>query len=183
MPLPAQDNFNRADGGVGANWTAIRASGHTIVSNQCKGATAADHNISIWNADAFDPAHYSQALVVTQIAYSGLAVRGDVAGNCYVWLWTLGATGALYRVDAGTFTSLQTGVPAPANASVAKLTAEGSDLKMYIDGVQAGTTQTDATYATGAAGIYQYGDAGALIDDWEGGNLGAAATLYLLVAN
>lgn len=173
MSLPATDNFNRADGGVGANWTAIRSGGHEIVSNQCKGVTASDYNISIWNADAFDPDHYSQALVVTQTAYSGLIVRGDVGSNCYLWFWNLGVTGALYRIDGGSFTSLQTGITAPANALIAKMTAEGSDIKVYVNGVQEGSTEIDATYPTGAAGIFQYGDVGALLDDWEGGNLAA----------
>lgn len=183
MALPAIDDFNRSDGPVGSNWTALQnsagdAHGHQIDTNQCEAAAEA-YCFSVWNADAFNADHYSQFVVVNVIAYSGPVVRMPASGfvDGYLWLSSFGADGRLYRLDDGTLTQLQTGVGIPANGSVIKLTAEGADLKMFDDGAQVGSTQTDSTYATGAPGIWVAFNSGsnAKLDDWEGSNMAVGA--------
>jgi hypothetical protein len=192
MSLPATDNFNRADGGVGANWTALQnsgavASGHEVASNQVRGA-ASGFCYSRWNADVFNADHYSQAVGVNIATgfYLGPMVRMPASGAVegYWWMVNAGGTGTLYRVDGGLFTSVQASVPLPADASVVKLTATGTGLALYDDGVQVGTTATDATYASGSAGICNLRDVPiALMDDWEGGNMAAAVRRWILGAH
>lgn len=185
MALPATDNFNRADGAVGSNWTALQnssavASGHTIVSNQCKAIQGTgNYAFSFWNADTFGNDHYSQVVAANLAAYCGSMVRMPASGivDGYLLFNTLGGSTSLYRLDDGGFALLQSGFTAPAVNSVMKLSAEGTAIKCYDDGVQMGTTQTDATYGTGRAGIFGYNDGSpvvGLVDDWEGGNVGGA---------
>lgn len=183
MSLPATDNFNRADGAVGANWTAIRGGGHVVSSNQCAAATD-DFCISAWNADSFDNDQYSQHVVSQgpSSAYQAVPIRFSlVAIDGYYWIANLtpGTDGTLYRVDGGSFTAIQTNIPytGPANADVLRVEAEGSDLRCYVNGVQKGSTQVDATYASGAAAIgvsFTSGGIPCRADSWEGGNLAPA---------
>lgn len=182
MALPATDNFNRADGAVGSNWTALQnsggaATGHQIISNQCK-AGGEVYCFSRWNADSFAADQYSQWKAVNTNAYSGLMVRMNASGyvDGYQWLMYFGGvTGVLYRLDDGAFTQIANDPLQPASGSICKLTVEGSSLKMYDDGVQTGATQTDATYGTGSAGMFcAYVSGAAIVDDWEGGNVGGA---------
>jgi hypothetical protein len=79
---------------------------------------------------------------------------------------------ALYRLDNGVFTFLQT-VSATTNGDTLRLEIEGDTLRAYINGVQTGIDQVDATYASGSAGILCFDTTGS-VDDWEGGNIGAA---------
>jgi len=182
MSLPATDNFNRADGGVGSNWTALQnasavASGHTIVSNQCKAIQGTgNYAFSYWNADTFPADHYSQVVAANLAAYCGIVVRMPSSGmiDGYLLFNTLGGSTNSYRLDDGAFTLMASGLTAPAINSVMKITAESSAIKYYDDGVQMGTTQTDATYGTGRAGIFGYNDGSpvvGLVDDWEGGSI------------
>jgi hypothetical protein len=184
MSLPATDSFNRADGGVGANWTALQnnaaaANGHEIVSNECRAVQGTgSYAYSVWNADVFDADHYAQIKDVNAQPYAGPLVRGNASGpaDCYVFFNNLGSESRLYRADDGFFTLLQSGMSVPAAGSIVKLTAESSSLKLYDDGVQIGATATDATYGTGRAGIFAYNDGSGVgatgrLDDWEGGNM------------
>src|SRR5678815_3601317 len=72
-----RDNFNRADGGLGPNWTmdptwggGLFISGNTVVT-----PTSGGH---YWTANAFGPDQYSQIKLTGPIGtWSGLMVRGN----------------------------------------------------------------------------------------------------------
>lgn len=170
------DNFNRADGGVGANWTGT-LNNHAVISNQVA-ANAENFCLSFWNADAFPDDQYSQ-YQITQgpgSAYHGVTVRHASGTDAYYLLTIGGAAAAgIYRIDDGTFTAIQTGITtAFTNGDVIRLEAEGATLRAYENGAQVGTDQTDATYTAGAAGIglsFITGGAPVRGDDWEGGAL------------
>ena len=187
MSLPATDNFNRADGGVGSNWTALQNSvgntfGHEVFSNQCRGA-GSGYCFSAWTADTFDANQYAQIAMASSAAYIAPFVRAPSSGSADGYLWTLnnGADSRIYRIDDGVFTQLQNGISIPALNSVCKITADGSTLKAYDDGSQVGTSSTDGTYASGSAGMMTLRDTPiAYLDDWEGGNLGPPPAVFPL---
>ena len=56
----ASDNFNRADGALGANWTKPLASENNlvIVNNQVGVDTEDSHNYAFWSADSFSRGQY-----------------------------------------------------------------------------------------------------------------------------
>jgi hypothetical protein len=170
MALPATDDF-AGSGALSANWTAqlnsiARSSGVAL------GQTGAANSTAFWNADAFANDQYSQCVMTA--AFSGIGVRMAGTGggaDGYFMVGVSSAPAALYRLDNGVFTFLQT-VGATVNGDTLKLTIESTTLKAYINGVQTGTDQVDATYASGSAGILCFDTTGA-VDNWEGGNVGA----------
>src|SRR4029077_9100812 len=96
------DNFNRADGGMGANWVTDTSLNHplAIVSNTCQGSTAATHNIATYNASGVLPANqYAQCKVAVIGGYVGTVLRSDTAGNFYVCYYppSLGNSCTIYR--------------------------------------------------------------------------------------
>lgn len=138
--------------------------------------------MSFWNADTFGDDQYSEYTVAQGpgSAYQGVVVRAASGPDGYFWIANLSSpNGSLYRVDDGTFTELQGGIPGPTAVNdVLRLEAEGSNLRCYLNGVQTGSTQSDATYASGSAGVgvsFTSGGSPARGDDWEGGNLGGAS--------
>jgi hypothetical protein len=115
MSLPATDNFNRADGDIGANWTTVLVSGtrQVVATNKCQPSAGSGNVVVGWNADAFNADQYAQILVSTAAQHFGPAVRGDVSGAtdaCYFLQWTAaGANGAaLYKRAGGSFTQIGT---------------------------------------------------------------------------
>lgn len=171
MALPATDDFNRADAlDLGANWTNSTSydagAKIRIVSNTASVSGSARGPSAYWNADSFTADHYSQCVLGTAPDV-GPAVR--IATNqSYV---ISGSNHTLSKVTNGTsFSTLQT-LPSMAVGDTIKLTVEGSTLKVYKNGSQTGTNQTDATFSTGNPGLWGWTGA---MDDWEGGNMGAA---------
>lgn len=173
MALPATDNFNRADGGIGTNWTAQQST-FNVLSNQCVPSAAADTQ-AFWNADSFNADHYSQVVIATNNDYAGVAVRcsGTGAGsNSYTWL---NASLGIYKLVSGTYTNIQGG-NAISGGDTIKFTAEGTSLKIFKNAVQLNTTLTDSTHdgTSSAPGIYAFQVGAPALDDWEGDNIAAA---------
>lgn len=173
MALPASDSFNRADGAIGANWTAATiaaiSTGLAVSSNRSVSAVA-NYGMAFWNVDAFAVNQYSQATMISAVAYCGPGVRISAGGNGYIWLNTFGSDSRLIRLDGGSFNLIASGGTVPAAGSVIRVEGEGSVITAKDDGVFQ-MNATDATYTAGSAGLWHY-DVGAPQDDWEGGNLG-----------
>lgn len=173
MALPATDNFNRADGSPGANWTAVtlaaQSGGMTIVSNAL-GSVIDNYGAAIWTADTLANNQYAQAVLTPYASYCGPVVRASAGLDGYMWNPNFGADGRLYRVDDGGLTQLVSGLSIPANGSTCRLEAESSTLRVYDDGAQVGTDTTDATYASGTGGLWA-GGSYYFNDDFEMGDL------------
>ena len=93
----AADNFNRADGALGANWTAISDGAMAIASQQVVG-TAGKTTGETWSASAFTSDQYSQVQVTsTPLSggqWIGAAVRVQGSGQTgYVgiYYWNSGS--------------------------------------------------------------------------------------------
>jgi hypothetical protein len=174
MALPATDTFTGANNDpLSANWTTAQG-GFAIWNNAAYGTDGAVLNLAFWNADAFAADQYAQATLAATSNGAGLCVRMGVAKNGYGFSIVDTTEIKIDRFDAGIFTTLQSvsGLTIT-NGQLWRLEVSGSDIKVFQDGVQRGTTQVDATYTTGSAGLYAALASGAEIDNFEGGNLGA----------
>jgi hypothetical protein len=173
MSLPAQDTFNRAAGDVGANWTPQTGGFQVNAASECEGTAAGAYNQSFWNADAFANNQYSQGVYLGG-GFFGVAVRASgTAGsrNGYYCLLNQAGNSRVSKVVAGTITDLIApgSLPDPATNDLVKITAVGTTIAVYYNGILQGTT-TDSSLTTGSAGLMFY-DNNARLDTWEGGNI------------
>lgn len=188
MGVLATDDFNRADASdLGANWTKKGDQGSDdpplhIVSNQAAshlgyGATYC----MIYTGVACPDDHYSQGVIVNCTNFHGIAARVTDYNNCYVfgiastYFGGSSSTYRIWKVVAGTYTSLGTGTATRATSDVLKIEANGTAIKGYVNGVE-DVSVTDSSITTGDFGIWVFAtSAAARFDDWEGGDFAAAA--------
>ena len=88
----ASDNFNRANGSLGPNWTDISDGGLAIVSQAAAGTASAGISGDIWTAGTFTSDQYSQVAVTsTQLTggqWIGPMVRAQNGGqSAYVGIY------------------------------------------------------------------------------------------------
>ena len=179
---PASDNFNRADGALGANWTAI-SDGAMAISSQAVIGTAGATTGDIWTATTFASDQYSQ-IQVTSTPLSGgqwvaAAVRVQGSGqNAYAGLyyWNFGSPELmLFKRSGGAWAQLgstySSGV-LPAGTQL-EVSAVGSTISFLQNGVQR-ISVTDSSFTGGAPGIIAYGNSTA--DNWAGANATSGTT-------
>lgn len=181
MALPATDNFNRANGGTGANWTTQINAG-AIVSNAWQGPGGA-FGYEYWNADSFPDDQYGQGVlglagVASSQQYAGITLRAAGTGASFDNYFIYADNNNIYigKNVAGSFTLLQTISGESTNGDTYKATVESSTIKAYRSGVQIGSDQTDAAFTSGSVGV---GGLSGFLDDWEGGAIGTAPKRFL----
>ena len=176
------DDFNRADGSLGANWTDITDGGLSISSQAVLGSSSGLAG-DIRTGETYASDQYSQVEVTsTQLSggqWIGPAVRTQNGGqNTYlgIYFWNSGSPELrLYKRSAGTWIQLGSSYssgPLAAGTQL-KLTAVGSTISFLQNGV-ARITVSDSSFTGGAPGIISYGAATA--DNWTGGTATAPAT-------
>jgi hypothetical protein len=190
---PSTDNFNRANGAIGSNWTQPPASGATlnVSSNTVVASTTSTFCVAFWNGATFADDQYSQAKV-TQISGSageapGLIVRAKTGvDQCYV-MFPTSAGEKIFTYSGGSYTEIATtGGANVVNGNVIKFEALGSagsvTLNVYRNGSLLLTTTTGTVYTGGSPGINIIATTGTpSLDDWEGSNVsGAGAGQYAL---
>jgi hypothetical protein len=187
MALPASDNFNRANGALGTNWTVITG-GATIDTNVAETGGVGNDSASYWNADAFNGNHSSQIKVTTLNTDAnkdvGVVLRAQSGATTYYEVSVLGPAGAtavirIRKCSAGSNTSLNSGTFTVAAGDTFKADISGSTITAYVNGVSKLTT-SDGAITGGSAGIYTFVDSGtqtdAQLDDWVGDNVAAGLT-------
>lgn len=178
----AVDGFDRADGSLGSNWTALSDGAMSISGNQAIGVAAAIRG-DFYNAAVFAADQYSQCLMgsipLASGDFVGLTVRTAANGAaCYALLYfNNGGVPQLNiykRVVAGAFTQVTALVLAAAlpAGTVFTLVAEGPQITGYINSVAA-CTCIDTDVASGAPGIVSFDPVA--VDAWSGGNASTAA--------
>lgn len=179
--MSVSDSFNRVDAGdLGGNWAEI-THGMQIIGAKAYGVVNFVYQWCYYSGVSWGNDHSSQATAtVAGGTQMGVTVRTrNSSGNTGYVLMCSPAFRHLYRYDSGVGTLLQDYGGALANGDVLKLEAVGTTLKAYVNGLQIGTDQTDATYATGGApGIFMLGDAagGDALDSWVGTGEGVTGT-------
>ena len=178
----ASDNFARANGSLGPNWTDISDGGLAISSDAVIG-TVGSVTGDAWTANTFNSDQFSQVTVTsTQLTggqWIGPAVRVQNSGqNAYVALynWNSGSPELMLFKRSGGGWAQISGVysvsPLAAGTQL-ELTAVGSAITLYENGTQV-LSATDSSITGGAPGIMAYGNAEA--GSWSGGD--AASSSY-----
>lgn len=179
----ATDNFNRANGAIGANWTESGGGndGLNISSNQVASANeGAYDNAMFWNANSFNNNQYSKCTLKTIGSgnYAGPIVRANASDFVNAQCREGDAPEVnLYWYNGGAYTNIATQTSfAWAADDVMILDAEGSDFSFFVDDVEIiGGTNSSAP-ASGACGLSMYTTTTRL-DDWEGGNIIAGTSV------
>jgi len=180
--LTASDDFNRADGALGSNWTAMSDGALTISSQVVAGGNAGLSG-DTRTAETYQSDQYSQVQVTsTQLTGSqwiGPAVRSQNSGqDLYlgIYFWNGGSPELrLYERNSGGWTQLGSSYSTSglAAGAVLALTATGSTISFLLNGSPV-VTVTDTDLTGGAPGIMSYGTA--RVDNWVGGNNGGGSS-------
>jgi hypothetical protein len=104
--------------------------------------------------------------------YIGGGLRMSADGDGYAAI-SNGTTVYLNRYTNGSFDTTLATETAPAAGTLIRFEFSGSDWTLLFGGVEA-ASGTDATYATGAAGLGGYENVAGPLNDWEAGTPGGA---------
>jgi hypothetical protein len=178
----ASDGFNRADGPLGSNWTAMSDGAMTIRSRRVAGDSSGTSG-DTRTAKTYASDQYSQVQVtsiqLTGGQWIGPAVRSQNGGQKLylgVYFWNDGSPQLrLYKRTSGDFTQLGSSYPISGLVAGAmlRLIAAGSTVSFLLNGSPV-ITATDTSLTGGAPGIMASGTATA--DNWAGGNIPAGAS-------
>ena len=172
----ASDNFARADGSLGPNWTDISDGGLAISSGAVIGKVGSVTG-DAWTANTFTSDQFSQVAVTsTQLTggqWIGPAVRVQNSGqNAYLGMynWNSGSPQLiLFKRSGGGWAQISAAVsisPLAAGTQL-QLTAVGSAISLFENGIEV-VSATDSSITGGAPGIMAYGNG--QVDSWSGGN-------------
>ncbi len=172
---PYSDNFNRANGSLGANWTDMTVGGLAISNDNVVGTQAAGTSGDIYTGTTFGSDQSSQIQVTsTPIGagqWIGPAVRAQNGGqSLYLGIYW-GNNGnpelELFKLLNGAWTQLGSSFASGTLAAGSELTLSvtGSTLSFAENGVVE-ITATDTSLTGGAPAIMAYGTSTA--GDWVG---------------
>jgi hypothetical protein len=177
---PASDDFNRAAGSLGPDWTAIRDGGLSISPHAVTGGSGLAGDI--WTAGAFTSDQYSQIEVtstqLTRGQWIGAAVRAQNGGqDAYagIYYWNAGGQPelGLFKRSAGSWAQLGSYSSGPLAAGTQlRIIAVGSTIVFLENGVQR-LSVSDSSLSGGAPGIMIYGTGTA--GGWSGGDVAGIA--------
>lgn len=177
------DNFNRADSsGLGASWTGSLWAGEPtfdIVSNAAK--SAANYRSNYYNVSTFGPDAECYATWSGGRGWLYVRVNGTGATlNAYgCRAETTVGTNAIIRIDNGVETVLGAAFAIPTSGDQVGISAVGSTITCYYNGVSQ-ATRTDATYS--ASGYLGFEGAGTCVfDNFGGGTIVTATTAQNLM--
>ena len=110
------DNFDRADGGLGSNWTTVSGTAAPkIVSNNLRVGTANAVNSAYWSASTFGSDQFAQASLPNSSGAQygpGIAVRLSSTEGYFLWYGNSSNTVSLWRMDNSSgWTQLQQSGP------------------------------------------------------------------------
>jgi hypothetical protein len=165
----AYDNFNRANGAIGTNWT-VTSGGFNVAGNVLVGTGGT--NLAFWNAGAFSNAQFAQVTVASlngATDFVGVNVLLSAGNNGYTCVEN-NASLLLQKLTGGTGATLASSATAGAAGDVLRLeVAPGGALTCSRNGTTA-ISATDTTFTNGSPAIEQFGTV-ATMKNWSGGNL------------
>jgi hypothetical protein len=199
----ASDNFNRANGPIGTNWTdTLSAGGNFVVTNDLCGVDTENvHVEAFWSANSFSNNQFSQITLSSTGPWTGVILRADGgldpiytnSGSQFYLGFVFGPNdyrienwldNAYYQESVGSTETWQTN-------DVLRLEISGSTnslITMYRNGnpVLLWLITNPAYERTGGSpgiGIYSRTGAGLTLSDWEGGNLNPDTNAPTVPAN
>lgn len=186
MTQLAADDFERADGALGANWTAQGNydSAPVILSGRAApgGASQGDNSAARYTGISWPDDQYSEITpaVVPTTGNGGVAahIRIGAAANrdCYGIAGDQSAT-QLYKFVLSSYTQLGTSGPGIAAGDTLRVWAVGTSIYASKNGsLICGSPITDGDQTAGDAGIQIEGTT-ARIESWTGGTPSTATSL------
>lgn len=179
----ATDDLNRADGGVGGNYTQFESySGLVILSNEVAG-TNEGSRASLRTAESYGADQYAEWTTPNDMtsAFTWGIVRGSGSGGSRSnYQGTVGTNGTAYyitRVLSGTSVDLASNTssgPAVSPGDRFRVEVVGTTIRLLRNDVEV-LSATDANLSSGAPGIGQYG-ANTRADDFEFGDIGGGSS-------
>ncbi|MCC6299252.1 MAG: DNRLRE domain-containing protein, partial [Anaerolineales bacterium] len=181
------DNFNRANGAIGNNWTGQNASSFTISSNQLAVNSSGLDSFVVWSPSSFgadQEAYVTLSQISASGAEQGIGLKAASNGTSAIKV-VYSASANVVKVM--TFTTAQGWVQRGSDIAVtfnngdqlgARAKANG-DVEVYKNGSLLGTVSVTAWphYAGGGyIGLWYSNVTGAIVDDFGGGNASASAT-------
>jgi hypothetical protein len=169
------DNFDRADGALGSNWTTVSGTAAPrIVSDNLRAGTASALNSAYWSTSTFGNDQFAQAILPDSSGTQygpGIAVRLSSTKGYFLWYGNSPDTVSLWRMgSSSSWTQLKQSGPLTVARStdVWGIQAVGSTVSGYQNGklvVQA----TDTDIKSGSPGVWLYNSSNQ-IDNWSGGD-------------
>lgn len=166
------DDFNRADSSnLGANWVEVSGD-WSIVSNQLSPGAAGGTIVLRAATVMAGNNNYAEVTIAATAAVShGVWCRGnsDITSG-YLWR-NDGTSWDLFSVVGGSFANIGTFAGAASPGDIAKVEADGSTIKGYVNGVER-VSVTDTNVATGTSvGIRSESSGSVLFDDFTGADV------------
>lgn len=159
--MSVSDTFNRADGGLGANWTS-QVQVPAIASNVAYGDAAGGYTTAFYSALSFSNDQTAQVLINNSVNYCAPGCRMSALGGSANW-YAHFSHAQLQKSVSGSVSTIASGWPISVGDTL-KVGAVGTTITAYVNGASVGSI-TDSALASGAAGIGFYNStAGA--DDW-----------------
>ncbi|MEU1272953.1 hypothetical protein [Streptomyces sp. NPDC005799] len=177
------DDFNRANGAVGANW--VDPTGLWVVTSQQLGPGSAGGTIYLRAATAMATNdHYAQiTITATAAASHGIWIRGNTTITQGYLVRNNGSSWDLFYVVGGSFTVIGTYAAAAAANDVVKLQAIGSAIKVYINETQR-ISVTDTVVPTGTnVGVRSDSTSAIRFDDFSAADISSGTTVALTLAS
>ena len=166
------DNFNRANGGLGSDWTT--SSGSPVVNSNRFCTSASGSALAYWSSSAVASDQFSKGNAISVLAgnrYVYFGVRMGSGGRGY-FIKTDGSNSwIVYRASGGSDQVLQTLNTIFSSSDVAEIKVNGSTLSAYKNGFQIGVNQTHSALTSGSPGLGVSPDNNTSADNWQGGGL------------
>jgi len=183
MAVIATDDFNRANGAIGANWSDVDStflvSSNTAIPNSYASDAVVRYSAATWPNDQYCLAaiRASGGGIGTGI---GLVLRCSTSVQTY-YRFVVDVTGVdIGRVVTGAFTPITTRATTwgiVTASDILKCEIQGTTIRVYKNGVQLGADITDANIASGQPGLgYSSTGSDSFLDNWEGGDFSTPAT-------
>jgi hypothetical protein len=179
-PPVIEDNFDRADGGLGSNWTIRMGDNMAIEDGEVvTNGVDAEDQMAVWNADVLGNDQFSRWTVRSSQhgnLYPGLIVRGNMSGNlnCYFYNSSMNGNNGIAKFVDNDYSRLGDELFTTwNNEDIMELRAVGNVVSIWKNGVMVASRE-DSTFASGAPGIAQnaLGSEHTLkCDSWVGGEL------------
>jgi Putative esterase len=172
------DNFNRANGPLGANWTTVPGTSvPKIVSNTLRAGTPGALNSAYWSASTFSSDQFAQASLPNSSGTQygpGIAVRLSGSKGYFLWYGNSSNTVSLWRMDSSsswTMLKQSASLTVSPSSDVWKIQAAGSTISGYQNG-QLVVQATDTHITSGSPGVWLYYSSNQ-VDNWSGGDMNA----------
>jgi hypothetical protein len=188
MTILATDDFNRADGGLGANWTTTTSEDAPLIStNEARNSTGvltgggARYTGALTGGGAWPNDQYAEVIigsVVSTTTDEGVGGACRIASGAKTHYLVQGNTHEtrIYKVVAGAFTQLGSDGPAVATGDKLRLICSGTSISATKNGTTIIGPVTDSDIASGDAGIWCTPNGGpGTANSFEGGDLATSA--------